>query len=78
MSNAPGPQETKKINQRAAYIRRGHGTKADQFRFVLKAANNETVATSEHYVHKQDAIATIKTYFPDFVIVDKTKSRRKK
>lgn len=46
-----------------------------QYRFVLKAANGETVAVSnpETYVAKHSAVETLQNNFQDFQIVDQTK-----
>lgn len=43
-----------------------------QFRFVLKAANGETIATSETYTQKHNVTEVLVEYFPNFEVVDKT------
>lgn len=49
------------------------GKHKGQFRFVLKAANGEVVATSgtESYTQKHSCIETLATHFKDFAIVEK-------
>lgn len=41
------------------------------WRFVLKAANGETIAQGEHYNQKESAIKTLERNFPNFKIVEK-------
>ena len=45
---------------------------ASRYRFVLKGANGEIIATSEAYNSKQAATDTLKTYFYNFDLVDET------
>lgn len=48
------------------------GKQQGQFRFVLKAANNEIIATSETYTRKYNCIKTVERHFPQFIIIDQT------
>jgi uncharacterized protein YegP (UPF0339 family) len=52
------------------------GKQKGQFRFNLIADNGQTIATSgtENYTQKHSCIETLKTSFPNFEIVDKTKN----
>lgn len=62
----------KVMNKRIVIKRITHGKFKGQFRFVLKAANNEVIATSEQYVAKQSITGLAKEHFPDFELDDKT------
>lgn len=48
-------------------------TRNGQFRFNLTGLNGEKVATSEAYTRYAKAIQTIKKYFSEFEVVDKTR-----
>jgi uncharacterized protein YegP (UPF0339 family) len=50
-----------------------HGKFKGEYRFVLKGANNEIVATSETYKNKADILDLLDNLFPNFMIVDKSK-----
>lgn len=50
-----------------------HGKLKGQFRFILKSANGEPIATSETYTQKHNCTELLEKYFPAFEIVDKTK-----
>lgn len=50
------------------------GKRKGQFRFVLKAANGEIIASSgsESYTQKHNCVDVLNKYFPEFDIVDLT------
>ncbi len=49
-----------------------HGKQKGQFRFVLKGANGEIIATSETYTQKHNVTEILQVAFPNFEVVDKT------
>lgn len=49
-----------------------------QFRFNLRGLNHEIIASGEAYTQKHNAIEVIEKYFPNFVIIDKSKTLKPK
>lgn len=63
-----------KIDNMKAVIKRvTHGKQKGQFRFILKAGNNEPIAHGETYTQKHNVKELLEKYFPLFTIEDKTK-----
>lgn len=56
------------------------GARKGEYRFVLKAANGETIATSgtESYTQKHNCLQVVLDHFPDFAIEDTTLLTKKK
>lgn len=49
-----------------------HGKLKGQFRFLLKSANNEIIATSETYTQKHNIVELHSKYFSIFELIDKS------
>lgn len=60
------------IMKRKAVITHPRGKYKKQFRFVLVGDNSEPLGQSEFYKNREDLMKTLKKYFKDFEIEDKT------
>lgn len=58
--------------KRKAVITHPKGKYSKQFKFTLVGTNSEIVATSEFYNNRHDLMKTLKKYFGDFQVEDKT------
>lgn len=64
--------EVKKDKGEAVITTVKAGKNAGKFRFILKAPNGYTLATSANYEEKNDCYNLIWTWFPNFEINDET------